>query len=426
MWLIVFQMMILVVAASISLHLYSPILLKIHWLSFTIVSLISLTIALIQSRFNFLQLAALATLSLTIYIEASFYYQRHVVLNSPLEVRQQLSQHIILGFKHYNEVKQLIDDGLLKGVFLTRRNIQGLSLSQVQSLTHDLRNLPLRWLATDQEGGLVQRLSPPLPRQQALHKVVTQAGEEWQTVVKQYAQQQGHHLAQLGVNLNFAPVVDLPPQATFWDQHSLISARVIADDATKITQVGQAYSTVLLETGVLPCLKHFPGLGDIHTDTHFFSAELTTPIADLQAKDWQPFQQISQQLPVAIMLGHIKLTELDQHYPASFSPTVIQFLRDEWQYQGLLITDDFSMFPISANRLGVGKVALQALNSGVDLILIAYDYRLFYPMMYQLIRAHQDGRLDLNQLQRSQDRQQRILGILDNRVDEKKGLNDSS
>ena len=417
MWFVIFQYLILIVAALIASYLYSPLLLAVYWFGLAIVVLTSLGIVLLQPRFNLLRLAALVPLSITIFFEANFYYQRHTVLNAPLEIRQLLSQHIVLGYQHRSEIKKLLDEELVKGVFITRRNMKDLSLPQFQTLTADLHNSPLRWLATDQEGGLVQRLSPPLPRQQALHKVVAQAKTEWQSAVKQYAQQQGGHLAQLGINLNFAPVVDLPPQTTFWDKHSLIAARVIADDAAAITQVGQVYSKALLETGVLPCLKHFPGLGGAQTDTHFFAAQLTTSIANLQAKDWQPFRQISQQLPVAMMLGHIKLAELDEHYPASFSPAVIRFLRDKWQYQGLLITDDFSMFPVYGSRLGIGKAALQALNSGVDLILLAYDYRLFYPVMYQLLQAYQNGTLDIKQLKQSQIRQQHIFDMLNHSVD---------
>jgi len=406
------QWFLLLGITVLALNRYSPLLLTFHAWSLLVVIALTLLIIGLQRRINGLSVSAALVLSMALLLEGRFYYQRYVVLTSDPDIQRLLGAHVVVGYQDLAELDPLLERQLVGGVFLTKRNIQQISLADLQALTGQLRRPTLRWLATDQEGGLVQRLSPPLPHHPPLREVIAEAEQQWPQAVQAYAQQQGHSLASVGVNLNFAPVVDLPQQATFWDTRSYISARVLADDATTITAAGKIYSAGLLATGVLPSLKHFPGLGRITTDTHFFTATLETDLATLQAEDWQPFREITQALPVAMMLAHVKLSKVDNRYPVSFSPAAIRLLRDNWGYEGVLITDDFSMFPVYYSGLGSGQAAVQALNSGVDLILLAYDNRLYYPVMYALLRAYAQGQLDVTQLAASQARQQRALAVL--------------
>lgn len=404
-----FLWLLLLLTALIAVNLYIPLLLLYQTQAFITVLAVTLGIVLWQPQRRMLRIAAVVVLSTAMWQEGWFQYQRYVVLNSDAATRQLLSQHVITGYQQHDEINRLLDKQLVGGVFLIQRNLPAdSSLKDLQVLISALRTRSplLRWIATDQEGGLVQKMSPPLPIQPSLRSVISEAGETWQAAVVDYAQQQGQALAQAGINLNFAPVVDVPLQKVFWEAGSYIPARALGYNVETVTAVAKLYSISLLQAGVLPTLKHFPGLGRVTSDTHFFSATLKTDLITLQKTDWQPFWQISQQAPIAIMLAHVQLAVLDADYPTSFSPAVIKLLREQWRYQGLLITDDVSMFPVYYSPLGVGGAAVQALNSGVDLVLVGYDYRLFYPVMYALLRAYQQEKLDLNQLARSRQRQQ--------------------
>src|SRR5205814_1852365 len=146
---------------------------------------------------------------------------------------------------------------------------------------------------------------------------------ERRAAVRHYATTQGQELADLGVNLNFAPVVDLnygfmDPS----DRHTRIYQRAISPDSSVVTEVAGHYCSALQETGVRCTLKHFPGLGRVREDTHHQSADLSAPLSELVAADWVPFRALMSHVNALTMLGHARLVALDPERPASFSAPV--------------------------------------------------------------------------------------------------------
>jgi beta-N-acetylhexosaminidase len=277
--------------------------------------------------------------------------------------------------------------------------------------TRRRQDLPLLWVATDQEGGGVSRLSPPLPFLPSLADVIarkTDPNEREQAVV-QYANRQGRDLAAIGVNLNFAPVIDLNygivnPQ----DRLTRISTRAISKDPAVVTDVASTYCATLLQSRVRCTLKHFPGLGRVFGDTHIRTAELNAGPDELALSDWLPFRKLMSDYRVFTMLSHARLTAIDKEQPASVSQDVIGgLLRERWKHDGVLITDDFSMGAITGSRDGIAGAAVAALNAGVDLILVSYDPDQYFPLMDALLQADRDGRLHQDVLARSDERLRR-------------------
>ncbi len=348
--------------------------------------------------------------------EANFQYNKNKILTQNNPLIAQLGQHFIVGYRDFEEVTQLVRQQAIAGIFITTRNIQGKTKAEIQQeikIWQEIRsqqNLPPLWIASDQEGGIVSRLSPPLTKLPLLAEVVNQNPEftARKNAVIEYATQQGKELAELGVNLNFAPVVDLNkgvinPE----DRLSQIYRRAISSDKQVVTQVASWYCQTLEEYGVRCTIKHFPGLGRVEQDTHISEAALSTPITELAADDWVPFRELMANSSAFTMLGHVKLTELDAKNPVSFSPVIIQeMLRQVWQSDGVLITDDFCMRAVYGSKLGVKKATVQALNSGVDLILIAYDPPLYYSLMSEGMKALKTGTLESGQLEESNKRLQ--------------------
>lgn len=354
---------------------------------------------------------ALVAFGTTAAIESTFRYKRAVVLAADPAELERFGRHFLIGYRRSDELQALLDRRAVAGVFLSALNVEGKSRDEVRrridqwQALRRAQNLPPLWIATDQEGGPVSRVSPPLMRQSSLAAVVALHADRAERLValRHYAAHQGRELSGLGVNLNFSPVVDLNhgvnnPE----DRLSRISSRAISTDPAIVAEVAGLYCATLLQTGVHCTLKHFPGLGRVYEDTHRVTADLATPARELEQSDWVPFRQVMAQGAAFTMLSHARLTDIDRDRPASFSSAVVQgLLRDSWKHDGILVTDDFSMGAVTFSQEGVAGGAVAALNAGVDLLLVSYDPDQYFPMMYALLAAARDGRLRADMLEAS-------------------------
>ena len=136
--------------------------------------------------------------------------------------------------------------------------------------------------------------------------------------MREFARTQGRELANVGVNINFAPVVDLNYKLINPnDWYTRIFERAISDDPAVVAQVAAWYCSELEKAGVRWTLKHFPGLGRAFEDTHLRDASLTASMAELGDTDWVPFRALMRDSRVFTMLGHMRLTALDKERPVS-------------------------------------------------------------------------------------------------------------
>ncbi len=354
------------------------------------------------------------SLSAAVAFELKFNLTKHTILNQTPNQLETLGQHFIIGYRNLDEVKKLIRKRAIGGVFITRRNINNKTKEQIKQEIQSLQNLrysqglsPL-WIATDQEGGIVSRMSPPLTQLPQLSTLV--AGEERieqkRDEIIQYATIHGKELSEMGVNLNFAPVVDLNkgiinPK----DKYSKIYLRSISADKNIVTKVALWYCQTLEKYGVECTIKHFPGLGRVDTDTHLDHAELKSSVEELSQDDWIPFRELMSKSGAFTMLGHAKLTAVDADHPVSFSKQVVtEIIRNDWQHDGILITDDFSMQAVYGTKDGIENATVKAINAGVDLILISYDTDLYYEAMAAVLNAQKLDKLDPSMLSKSQKR----------------------
>ena len=346
--------------------------------------------------------------------KVSLSQQKRAVLAAPPEVLRKLGGHVIVGYYRSRQLTPLLKRGAVGGVFMTRRNARRRSRKQLAREVERFRNLaagnsarPL-WIATDQEGGLVAHLSPPLRRQKSLGRILRGAktAEERKEIARSFAETQAVGLSELGVNLNFAPVVDLKPKKRLRrDRRTHLIRRAISDDPDVIVEVAETYCNALAGWRVLCTLKHFPGLQGVKADTHIRQASLAKSRDELEAADWIPFWSLTATTPAAMMIGHAKLSAIDEDNPASASNLVVaELLRDEWEYDGIIITDDLDMGAINRRAGGISKASVDALRAGVDIILLTADGDLVYQVLYALLKAHERGELDEAMLARSRER----------------------
>jgi beta-N-acetylhexosaminidase len=365
---------------------------------------------------------AIATLGFVSTASAELFFQtaRERVLNADPKRLEKLGRHVIVGYRTRADIDALIDRKAVGGIFLSGQYSQGKTIAAMTrdiTALQDIRvrqGLPPLWVATDQEGGGVSRLSPPMPFLPSLGDVIARKAEpaEREKAVVQYASRQATDLAAIGVNLNFAPVIDLNHGIVDpADRLTRISTRAISKDPAIVTEVAATYCATLLARRVHCTLKHFPGLGRVLGDTHIRTADLKASPDDLAHSDWLPFRKLMSDPRVFTMLSHARLTAIDGDNPSSTSPAVVGMLREGWRHDGVLVTDDFSMGAITGSRDGIAGAAIAALNAGVDLLLVSYDPDQYFPLMDALLAADREGRLNPEVLSRSDARLRRAASF---------------
>ena len=249
------------------------------------------------------------------------------------------------------------------GFILFRRNVE--SPEQVLKLTSDLRD-SVGWDApvlVDQEGGRVQRLGPPHWSKYPPGDAYLKATNDWlgaRELARLGGRLMAHDLKAVGINIDCAPVLDVPTPGA----HDIIGDRAYAQDPATVTQLGRAVAEGLLAGGVLPVIKHMPGHGRAFADSH---KELPTVHADLDTLDsWDfaPFKALSD-MPIG-MTAHIVFTAIDKKRPATQSKKAIKLIRDHLGFGGLLLSDDLCMNALAGT---LTERAERSLRAGCDLVI---------------------------------------------------------
>lgn len=337
-----------------------------------------------------------AALAVIIGSELDHRAARRSVFSAPVEARAVVGERFIIGYRDFKEVRMLVEHDAIAGVHVTRRNlsvgVDGLrdEIAALQAI-RAARGRPPLLIAADHEGGVVSHLAPPLNKLPGLGVVGARSEGEREAAARDHARVQGADLRRLGVNLNFAPVVDLRLVEIdrLLDRFSRIDARAISHTPTVIEAVASWYCEELRTFRVACTLKHFPGLGRVREDTHFVAGKIDAAVELLTAEDWVPFRTVASGggPSTLIMVAHAIVPTIDRDRPASRSRALIGgVIRESWAHQGVLVTDDLSMLPISRGPGGVGGASLDAVKAGVDYLLIAYDPDLFYEAAAALLR----------------------------------------
>jgi beta-N-acetylhexosaminidase len=351
-----------------------------------------------------------------LWAHSHFEIRKKDVLQTEAREATRFGRHFIVGYSSFTEVSTLAEKGLIAGIYVTKHNVAGRTAEALKSEIAALQErrraafLPPLIVATDQEGGIVSHLAPPLTAMPALSTLAELAPERRAEEAERFGRIQGQELAALGINLNLSPVLDLKPASehTRFDFNTLIGQRAIAADPATVSAIALPYVRGLQAAGVGAVVKHFPGLGRVSADTHHFNAELATPLADLEDSDWRPFKDVLSGSKAQLMIGHVTLSAVDPDRPASHSKRIVDgIIRKQWHYQGIVITDDLVMGAIYQHN--VCTAVVEALNAGVDLLLVAYDGAQFYRLFACATEASGQRRIDTAILSQSDSRLKRAF-----------------
>lgn len=238
-------------------------------------------------------------------------------------------------------------------------------------------------IASDEEGGSVQRLATLLgPIPSAAQTAQSKSAEDTRKQWVEY----GSRVRALGIHVVFGPVLDVGAGPG-------IESRSFSDDPQVVASYGRAVAAGLLEAGVMPVFKHFPGHGSATADSHL---ELpTTPsLADLRSSDLLPYVEILMD-PVfrdqsAVMIGHLSVPGLSDALPTSMSPETINgLLREELGFGGLVFTDAMNMGAI-INTYGLLDALEQAIVAGADIAILGSLADVTPALDYLVMRADED------------------------------------
>lgn len=312
---------------------------------------------------------------------------------SAMTTEEKVGQLLIAGFYETQagaEARSYLQDCHVGGLILYGRNVE--SARQLTDLTNGLKALagdgiPL-FLATDQEGGLVERMPPEIQRLPNAYDVSDPAA---------FGSTLGAECAAFGLNTDFAPSLDI------WSNpnNTVIGKRAFSSDTETVTQRGLACLTAMEESGTIPVIKHFPGHGDTDTDSHVGLPVVDKTREALLEMELLPFQAAIDAGAPAVMVGHILMTQIDPDKPATLSSEVVTgLLREELGFDGVVFTDDLTMGAITQNY-GLGEAAVLAVEAGCDVLLVCHEAGSVDQVYTALLDAVDTGRITADRLDQS-------------------------
>ena len=312
------------------------------------------------------------------------------------------NSNIVRYIKEYNLSGVILYDQDIEKNKLGSRNIK--SPAQLKMLTDNLQSIsdnPL-FISIDQEGGNVNRLNssygfPEFPSWQHIGLL------DNDLITKQFAESMSETMTSTGINLNFAPVLDLD-----YGEKTYIGKleRAFSGDPKLVIKHSKIFIDTMKNDNIISCGKHFPGQGSAKGDTHngFIDISESWSVADLL-----PYTELieSHHLDM-IMLSHVFNNKFDPEFPASLShETITNSLRNDLNFKGVIICDDPSMRAISDNYDFEDMFVLM-INSGIDLLCLGNNLHYdpdFIPKAVRAIRsAIEKNRISTERINESIDR----------------------
>lgn len=304
---------------------------------------------------------------------------------SSLSVEEKIAQLFMIRTfsnkdkKYYEETERLIRDYNLGGLCF----FQGGPVRQAK-LTNRYQKIaktPL-FIAMDAEWGLGMRLdsSFSFPFQMTLGSI------ENDSLLYEMGTEIASHLKQIGVQINFAPVVDINNNPA----NPVINSRSFGEDKYDVTRKSIAYMNGLQDNGIIATAKHFPGHGDTDSDSHLTLPVITHNRQRLDSIELYPFRELIENGLDAVMIAHLFVPSIDDtpNTPTTMSVKVVNgLLKNDMEFKGLAITDALDMKGV-ANYYKPGELEVKAFLAGNDILLLPQDVEV---AIYAMIRALKDG-----------------------------------
>lgn len=291
-----------------------------------------------------------------------------------MSVQELIGQHMIVGLAGQtltSEEKKFIVANNIGGVVLMGRNcvepkqIRDLC-AEIQSLRHKMADRAPLFIGIDMEGGRVHRLKPPFTQWPPLKKI---GDLDAPTVAFHFTQKLGAELMAIGINLDFAPCIDVYTNP----KNTVIGDRAISSDPYQVEKMSSALVRGFIKSGVISCVKHFPGHGNTIVDSHEELPVEESDLKRLHEVELVPFKKALRSRVEMVMTSHILFKNVDPKWPVTFSELFLKkMIREEFKYRGLIVTDDLDMKAM-LNHYTRDQIPVNALKAGADMLLYCND-----------------------------------------------------
>nr|WP_117387191.1 beta-N-acetylhexosaminidase [Ruminiclostridium cellobioparum] len=315
-----------------------------------------------------------------------------------MTLEEKVGQLVIVGVDGYENdehSKQLMEKYHAGGFILFKKNIQDSAqlltlLNSLKETNAALNKVPM-FLSVDEEGGRVSRL-PDEFKKFPSNKVIGQKNDS--SLSYQIGNILGRELSSFGFNMDFAPVVDINSNP----KNPVIGDRSFGTTAGLVSRLGIETMKGIRAENVISVVKHFPGHGDTSVDSHVGLPRVNHDLKRLESFELVPFKAAIENSVDAIMIAHILLPKLDPENPASFSKAVItDLLRTDMNFNGVVITDDFTMGAIEKNY-DMGGAAVKSIQAGADIVLVCHGFDKQETVIKALLAAAQTGQISTGRL----------------------------
>ena len=313
------------------------------------------------------------------------------ILNS-MTLEEKIGQLFIVRYENIDEedeVKQYQLGGITFYGKDFRYEDKDSIIELINSLQSDVK-IPM-FMSVDEEGGSVARVSRWYQYRSEIflspRDYYEQGGLD---LVLQMEEEKAQLLSSLGLNMNLSPVADISDKpGTFMYDRSL------GEDACTTAEFVCRTAKISADYGVGSVIKHFPGHGN-NTDTHFYTTRDTRSLEELKENDLIPFQATMDDGYSAVMIGHTVVEALDDEYPASLSKKVHDYIRNQMNFDGVIMPDALDMDTVSSSFNGE-NVAVLAIMAGND-ILCTSEYKEQYEAVLQAVK---DNKISIEQIDES-------------------------
>lgn len=326
-----------------------------------------------------------------------------------MTLNEKIGQLYIVSFssrqrpERLEQTKRLIRKYELGGLILMYSDLQ--AAADLMNEWIDLPKIPFL-MTIDAEWGLAMRFDDVVmfPQQMQLGSLATPE------LVYEMGLQVGGQLRRIGMQVNFAPDVDINNNPL----NPVINVRSFGEDRDKVTDYAAAYLKGMQDAGIAVCLKHFPGHGDTSVDSHHALPLLDFDRARLDSLELYPFRELIRRESIdMVMLGHLEVPALDPTgTPSSLSkPIVTDLLKEDMGFEGIVITDALGMKGV-ANHLAPEEIPLAAFQAGVDIMLMPSQAEASIKAMRKAVRKGIIAQEELDERVRKVLRMKYDLGLL--------------